>query len=499
MKVPRHVQRQLARQKSELERLLFYQPTGPGFTLHQMERAIRQCLGGNRAGKSVMGASETVIRTTGILPAILEQAGGIPGPIAALDGSRPVHAWVSSVDFEVSKNVAEAEIRKILPPELIEWEDKETRSIGIRFTGSTIGFRSATAGRARYQGRAIDWIWWDEEQPEDIYDECMARLLDRDGWFLLTFTPLLGFTWSFNRIFQKAKDPNSRFGFVSAPTDSNPFLPKELVEQRRKELLETPELFKARFLGEYTLFTARSPFTFSTMERIRQGLQRGIRDGNRWINEAPDRRQDYVIGVDPASGTGLDNSVAVVYSRDSGEQVCEIVTNQEQPDQFGRTVANLGFEYNNALVVCERNNHGWAVIDEMKRQRYGRIFKQTSWDKRSKEKSDLEGYFTSEATKHKAIDTFNRLMGDFSMIPRREETFQEMSTFVQDDKLGLRGLEGCKDDRVMASAMAAIGLLDVGRILSRPTGIRPTGETWNDVAAAIDRRYASENAQALWR
>lgn len=493
------MRRQIERQKSELEKLLFYQPTGPGFGLHTMDKPIRQCLGGNRAGKTVMGGLETVIRTTGIVPAILEQAGGIPGPIASLDGSRPVHAWVSSVDFEVSKNVAEAEIRKYLPPELIEWEDKETRTLGVRFTHSTIGWRSATAGRARYQGRAMDWIWWDEEQPQDIFDECMARLLDRDGWFLLTFTPLLGFTWSFNRIYQKAKDPSSRFGFVSAPTDSNPFLPKHLVEQRRLELLENPELFQSRFLGQYTLFSARSPFTMAMMERLRDGLARGVRDGKRWTLEAADRRQDYVIGVDPASGTGLDFSVAVVFSRDSGEQVCEVATNQEAPDEFGRTVSDLGFEYNNALVVCERNNHGWAVIDEMKRNRYGRIFKQTSWDKRTKERSDIEGFFTSEATKTKAIDTLNRMLCDFSMIVRREETYQEMTTFVQDEKLGLRAIEGCKDDRVMACAMASIGMLDVGRVLSRPTNIRPTGRTWNDEAAAIDRRYASDNAAALWR
>src|SRR6185437_12739347 len=42
------------------------------------------------------------------------------------------------------------------------------------------------------QGEGLDWIWFDEEPPLDIYAEGVARIGERDGISWLTFTPLKG-------------------------------------------------------------------------------------------------------------------------------------------------------------------------------------------------------------------------------------------------------------------------------------------------------------------
>jgi phage terminase large subunit-like protein len=66
----------------------------------------------------------------------------------------------------------------------VKWKDSDQNS--------TLGFKAYDQGRKKFQGTAKKLIWLDEEPPEDVYDECMMRLMTTDGLMLCTFTPLLG-------------------------------------------------------------------------------------------------------------------------------------------------------------------------------------------------------------------------------------------------------------------------------------------------------------------
>ncbi len=57
---------------------------------------------------------------------------------------------------------------------------------------SIVRFKSTEQGRAKFQGEALDWIWFDEEPPIEIYAEGMARIGERDGICWVTFTPIQG-------------------------------------------------------------------------------------------------------------------------------------------------------------------------------------------------------------------------------------------------------------------------------------------------------------------
>jgi phage terminase large subunit-like protein len=57
---------------------------------------------------------------------------------------------------------------------------------------STLGFKSYEQGRGKFQAATLDFIWFDEEPPQDIYTEGMARTTATGGMGYLTFTPLLG-------------------------------------------------------------------------------------------------------------------------------------------------------------------------------------------------------------------------------------------------------------------------------------------------------------------
>jgi phage terminase large subunit-like protein len=57
---------------------------------------------------------------------------------------------------------------------------------------STVGFKSYDQGRRKFQGTAKHVVWLDEEPPEAVYSECMARLMTTRGLMISTFTPLEG-------------------------------------------------------------------------------------------------------------------------------------------------------------------------------------------------------------------------------------------------------------------------------------------------------------------
>ena len=57
---------------------------------------------------------------------------------------------------------------------------------------STAAFKSYDQGRKRWQGETLDWVWFDEEPPEEIYTEGLTRTNTTAGPVWLTFTPLEG-------------------------------------------------------------------------------------------------------------------------------------------------------------------------------------------------------------------------------------------------------------------------------------------------------------------
>ncbi|NLL56542.1 MAG: hypothetical protein GX242_04940, partial [Clostridiales bacterium] len=144
---------------------------------HKCSKRNRWVFGGNRSGKTECGAVETVWRARGIHP--------------YLENRPNTFGWVVSVSFEVQRDVAQNKVLNYLNPDWIQdiimhTGSKQSASYGIIdtiivknvFGGvSKIGFKSADQGREKFQGASLDYVWFDEEPPKDIYEECKMRVL----------------------------------------------------------------------------------------------------------------------------------------------------------------------------------------------------------------------------------------------------------------------------------------------------------------------------------
>lgn len=166
--------------------------------LECQERAV---IAANRVGKTFgIGGYETALHLTGLYP------GWWPGRRF----ERPVAWWVAGDTGETTRDIAQLALMGspgeygsgLIPGDCILGEPTHRRGIAeavdtarVRHKSggvSTVGFKSYDQGRKKFQGTAKHGIWLDEEPPEDVYSECMARLMTTSGMMLCTFTPLEG-------------------------------------------------------------------------------------------------------------------------------------------------------------------------------------------------------------------------------------------------------------------------------------------------------------------
>ena len=195
---------------------------------HKCKKRNRWIFGGNRSGKTECGAVECVYMARGIHP---------------YRKNRPnVFGWVVSLSQQVQRDVAQKKILQYLAP---EWIEDIAMTVGKKgspsgvidqirvknvFGGvSVIGFKSCDQGREKFQGASLDFVWFDEEPPKDIYDECRMRVMDRAGDIFGTMTPLKGLTFVFDEIYMnRGNNPEVWYEFMEWA--DNPFLKKSEIE-----------------------------------------------------------------------------------------------------------------------------------------------------------------------------------------------------------------------------------------------------------------------------
>jgi phage terminase large subunit-like protein len=197
--------------KQELEtrlamnRMAQYKPYGKQREFHNAgslpnvrERLLKA---GNQLGKTFSAAYETAYHLTGRYPDWWQ----------GKRYDKPPVGWGASLTSQVTRDT----IQRLLIGQPGQWgmncaipkdalgEIKRSthgvadavESISVKHvTGghSRITLKSYDQGRERFQGETLDFVWLDEEPPQDIYTEALTRTQAVAGVLWLTFTPLLG-------------------------------------------------------------------------------------------------------------------------------------------------------------------------------------------------------------------------------------------------------------------------------------------------------------------
>ncbi len=170
------------------------------------------------------------------------------------------------------------------------------------------------------------------------------------------------------------------------------------------------------------------------------------RDGGRllvWLPPVPGRR--YVLAADPAGG-GSEGDFAAVQIVDelSGMQCAEWQA-RVHPRALAEKVAALAREYNGALVVVERNNHGAAVLAYLEDQR-SRV--------RLYDESGQPGWLTDSVSRPRMIAGLGRLLSGEKELFASARLLEECRSFVITANGRSEAAAGSHDDLLMAMAIA---------------------------------------------
>lgn len=163
-------------------------------------------MAGNQLGKTVAGGFEGAMHASG----------RYPDWWSGKRFDRPTVAWVAGVTGESTRDnpqrillgrvgshgtgsIPKDALGDITPargvPDLVDTIKVKHVSGGW----SSIGLKSYEKGREKWQGETLDWVWFDEEPPLDIYTEGLTRTNVTGGPVWMTFTPLLGMSETVRR------------------------------------------------------------------------------------------------------------------------------------------------------------------------------------------------------------------------------------------------------------------------------------------------------------
>ena len=186
-------------------------------------------------------------------------------------------------------------------------------------------------------------------------------------------------------------------------------------------------------------------------------------DSNLWIWKQPDYTRTYVVTADVGRGDSKDFSAFHIIDVESVEQVAEYKGKIPTKD-FGNMLVSISTEYNDALLIIENNNIGWATIQQVidrdypnlfytsKDLRYIDIAHQMTNRYRNTDRNMVAGFSTTMKTRPLIIAKLEEYFRDKSVTVHSKRLIDELFTFIYLNNRA-EAMRGYNDDLVMSFAI----------------------------------------------
>ena len=224
---------------------------------------------------------------------------------------------------------------------------------------------------------------------------------------------------------------------------------------------------------------------------VQEPVERGGFDGNLWKWEYPNYSKSYMVVADVARGDSSDYSAAHVIDIEQSCQVAEYRGKLDTKD-FGNFLVALATEYNNALLVIENANVGWAAIQQVIDRNYSNLYymskdlkyvdveNQLSNKYRSEDRGMVAGFSTTSRTRPLIISKLEEYVREKSITIRSVRTIDELFTFIWNNGRA-EAMRGYNDDLTMALAIS-LWVRDTALRL-RQEGIDLTKQALNGISS----------------
>lgn len=221
---------------------LQYKPNVKQERFHKSRKKGRQYIGGNRSGKTTGGIVEDLWWLTGKHPFIRT-----PEP--------PIFGRLVTVDFKQGVNqIILPQLQQWCPKSYLingSWEDSynSNESILKLSNGSQLQIMTYEQKLESFAGVPRHFIHFDEEPPQAIFEECKLRLVDTNGRWWITETPVEGMTWTYEEVYQPGVAGDPLIEVIEAEIWDNYTLSQEAIDDALSGLDE--DMRKIRGSGKY--------------------------------------------------------------------------------------------------------------------------------------------------------------------------------------------------------------------------------------------------------
>lgn len=159
-------------------------------------------------------------------------------------------------------------------------------------------------------------------------------------------------------------------------------------------------LYRARVVNEGPPLDDRGPGRLTPVKPVLEPDP----DGELAVWAEYDQLEEYVVVVDPAEGiTGRDEHAIGVLARNAFDFVALYRSTSLSTREIAHVAALLGWFYDRATVAVEANNHGGAVLQELNRILYPKLWYHRDVTKPGEEPSGKPGWVQSYSLRMYAL------------------------------------------------------------------------------------------------
>jgi len=349
-------------------------------------------------------------------------------------------------------------------PSWLKVDAAENNKLNLRLVnGSQIKATSASSDAGRSE--AVSLLLIDEAAFIDNIGEIWAsaqQTLATGGGCIALSTPYGTGNW-FHQTWVRAENNENNFLPIRLPWDVHPER-DQAWRDKQDELLGDPRMAAQEcdcdfstsgdivFYPEYIEYYEKT-FTKDPLER------RGA-DKNLWVWESPDYSRDYMVVADVARGDGKDYSALHVIDIENNVQVAEY-KGQIGTKEFGHLLVGIATEYNEAMLVIENANIGWATIQVAIDRAYPNLYysqksegnAESYFDKYQDHSKMVAGFTMSSRTRPMVVGKFQEYIGDKGVTIQSKRLIEEMKTFIWRNGRA-EAQTGYNDDLVMSFGIA---------------------------------------------
>ena len=353
-------------------------------------------------------------------------------------------------------------------PRWLKLPAKEKNKLSLRLkNGSKITAKSSNADAARSE--AVSLLLIDEAAFIDNIEETFTaaqQTLATGGQCMALSTPNGIGNW-FHLTWEKAESRENSFLPIRLPWTVHPERNENWRQQQDKDLgpRMAGQECDCDFLASGDTVFEPDDMSFFEQTYQKDPLERRGVDGNLWVWEGVDYTKSYMVVADVARGDATDYSAFHIFDIESCTQVAEY-KGKLSPKDFGNFLVGIASEYNEALLVVENANIGWATIEQLLEREYRNIYYSSTANMESVESymhkferdKLVPGFTMSARTRPLVIAKMIEYIREKSVTIQSKRLLSEMRVFVW--KNGKAQAQDRYNDDLLISCATALYVRD---------------------------------------